>query len=377
VTRSNDAPEAPQLRGPLPGVFGVEPVQPASLEDAQELLRQKKATVFVGGGTRMSIGPPPRKVEQVLSSGKLNRLVEYAPADQIVACESGMTLSALQHELASHGQRLALDPAQPEKQTIGGIIASNAFGPLRTRYGGVRDLIIGISVLRVDGVQAKGGGKVVKNVAGFDLPKLFCGSLGTLGFIASATFRVHPLPEKTETLLGKGLSVQQVNEACVQMREKQLEPAAVVATRTAPGKFDLAVRFEGFAKGVDDQVKRLRNFAPVEPADSRVWGEHARLLAGGPVRLRISALRMQLPQVDAAAPRGTLAFYPWLGAGFVVGEIDAASLQKTREKFATVMESGALDAWGAPPAALSLHKAMKDRFDPQGLLAPGRFVGGI
>jgi glycolate oxidase FAD binding subunit len=364
-------------------IWGVEPAQPSSIEEAQEFLRSsyaaKRKVVFMGGGTRMGIGPRPQAVDVVLSSAKLDRMVEYAPADQIVHAEAGMTLSSLQHELAKNGQRLALDPPLPEKQTIGGIVASNAFGPLRSRFGSVRDLIIGISVIRGDGVRAKGGGKVVKNVAGFDLPKLFCGSLGTLGFIASATFRVHPMPEKVETLLGHGLSAAQVNAACAAMREKQLEPVAVVATRTAPDKFDLAVRFEGFAKGVDQQAQRLRHFAPVEPASERVWDEHAKQLCGGPVRLKISALPTQLSQVEAATPRGTLSFHPLLGLGLVTGDLDDAALQQARAKFVTVVEEapGALDAWGPPPDSIALQRAVKNRFDPDGLLAPGRFVGGI
>ena len=136
-----------------------------------------------------------------LSTLGLDRMVDYTPADQVVSAEAGMTLAALQARLLENQQRLAIDPPQPERATLGGMVAANSFGPLRTRYGSVRDLIIGISIIRADGTLAKGGGKVVKTVAGFDLPKLMCGSYGTLGLIATVTLRVHPMPERTLTLL--------------------------------------------------------------------------------------------------------------------------------------------------------------------------------
>ena len=365
-------------------IWGVEPAEPATIEEAQELLREAfhgaKRVAFAGGCTRLGLGPAP-KVETVLSSARLSRIIEYAPSDQVVVAESGVTLAQLQAELGKNGQRLAMDPPQPEKQTIGGIIASNAFGPLRTRYGSVRDLIIGVVMLRADGVRAKGGGKVVKTVAGFDLPKLMCGTLGTLGFIVHGIFRVHPVPELTKTVTSPGLSAAEVAAAVAAMRAQQLEPAALLASRTGPGKFDLSVRFEGFGRGVEQQVKKALSIARLAPADDQVWTAHASVLCGGPVRVKISALPTALAKVDAALPQGKLDFYPLLGLGFVAGDLNAAAVSSARAALSgchVVVEEGAqLDAWGAPPAAIALHSAMKNRFDPQGLLAPGRFIGGI
>src|SRR5262249_7892182 len=158
----------------------------------------------VGGGTDLGLGAPPARLDAVLATSGLDRVVEHAPSDQIVVVEAGRTLGQLQSVLAEHGQRLALDPAMPGKKTIGGIVAADAFGPRRARFGSVRDLIIGVSFVRADGAAARGGGKVVKNVAGFDLPKLFVGSLGTLGLITTATFRLHPLPEEEVSVLLPG-----------------------------------------------------------------------------------------------------------------------------------------------------------------------------
>ena len=129
----------------------------------------------------------------MLGTERLERIVEHAPLDQIVIVEAGVRLASLQDALARSGQMLALDPPWAGRATIGGLVATNAFGPRRTRYGSIRDLIIGISIVRADGTEARGGGKVVKNVAGFDVPKLMVGSLGTLGLIATVNFRLHPL----------------------------------------------------------------------------------------------------------------------------------------------------------------------------------------
>jgi glycolate oxidase FAD binding subunit len=200
---------------------------PSTIEQAQELLRNAKGhVIFVGGGTKIGT-PPPH--DQVMSTAALNHIVEYAPSDQVVMAEAGVTLAALQRELAKHGQRLALDAPFAERATLGGIVAANSYGPLRTRYGSVRDLIIGISIVRADGTRAKGGGKVVKTVAGFDLPKLMCGSRGTLAMIATVTFRVHPLPEQTATVVARGLNAAQVIELVRRIRLSQLEPTAMMA----------------------------------------------------------------------------------------------------------------------------------------------------
>jgi glycolate oxidase FAD binding subunit len=376
-------------------IWGAEGQEPATVEEAQEILRAafagKQRVAFAGGCTRLGIGPAPRAVQIVLRSSKLSKILEYAASDQVVVAEAGVTLAQLQAELGKNGQRLAMDPAQPEKQTLGGIIASNAFGPLRTRHGSVRDLIIGVSILRADGVRAKGGGKVVKTVAGFDLPKLMCGSLGTLGFIATCTFRVHPVPEATQTLVSQGLSALEVNAAAAAMRAQQLEPGALIATRTAPGRFDLAVRFEGFGKGVEQQVKKAQGIARLAVADDRAWSEHAALLSAGPTRLKISALPTQLSKVDSALPQGRLGWYPLLGLGFVAGDIGVDAIAAARAALfggSLVVEEApaalasdpraeTIAAWGPAPAGLALHQAVKNRFDPQGLLAPGRFIGGI
>ena len=341
----------------------TEELRPASLDEAQKILQGGRGSIaFVGGGTALAARPA---VEAVLFTGALDRIVDYAPSDQVVTVEAGVTLLALQKECGKHGQRLALDVPLPDRATLGGIVAANSFGPLRARYGSVRDLIIGVSILRADGARAKGGGKVVKTVAGFDLPKLMCGSRGTLGMIATVTFRVHPVPEHSVTIAARGLAAAAVFELVRKLRALQLEAAAALAVRTPRG-WDLALRIEGFKAGVVQQREKLPELAD---APASLWDEH--LASRGPVRF--GALLTQLPQIDSAfAGETRLSWYPTLGLGFA-GAAGAA-------RSALPAPGGWLvsdDDWGAPPASLPLHQAMKVRLDPERRLAPGTFVGGI
>src|SRR5215468_6177165 len=217
-------------------IAGVRPraaYAPATLDESAEVMamaaRDRLRLGFVGGGTALAMGAPPAGLDAVVRSERLARIVEHAPADMVAVVEAGVTLAALQAALAAHGQRLAIDPPCPERATIGGLVAAAGFGPLRARYGAIRDLIIGVTLVRADGTVARGGGKVVKNVAGFDLPKVACGSLGTLGMIAQAAFRLHPLPEASSTVLAAGVGAEAVVALVAAARAAQLEPACVVA----------------------------------------------------------------------------------------------------------------------------------------------------
>ena len=343
-------------------------LSPKSIEEAQALLARQKTPLFVSGaGTKIGPLPPGATVLRTLA---LDRVVEYAPSDQVVTAEAGLTLGRLQAELAKHGQRLALDPPFAAQATLGGIVAANSFGPLRARFGSVRDLIIGVSIVRADGTRAKGGGKVVKTVAGFDLPKLMCGSRGTLALIATATFRVHPLPEHSLSVMAGGLSAAGVFELVRKVRALQLEPAAMLAVRNgvgdtshaaggtvSPGTWRVYFRFEGFRAGVVQQRDKLRD---LDDAPAAVWDDH---LASRPP-VRFGALPTQLAQLEPALG-GSVAWYPTLGLGFADSAGDAI-----------VKAGGWVDSQPAP-SALALHRSVKQRLDPDNLLAPGTFVGGI
>lgn len=409
----------PASRPALPGdaILGNLPevvCEPSTVEEAAEAVRtcagEGKLLAFVGGGTDLELGAPPERLDAVLRTGRLARVIEYAPSDQIVVVEAGTTLAALQRTLASHRQRLALDPPLPERATVGGIVAANAFGPRRARYGSVRDLIIGVSFVRADGTLARGGGKVVKNVAGFDLPKLMVGSLGTLGLIATATFRLHPLPEESVTVLVPRRSARHLRALVASIKQAQLEPTSVVAICRAEGDFDVAIRFEGFRAGVSEQSERL--FALVreergaaceildQASADAFWARHDAPRTGAPLRAKLAALPSSVetvsreilpPLLDALVEPGFV-WYATLGLGFVGGApkgpaaasaIEAARLALARLGGSLTLTAAPvwirerMDVWGPPPSAFSLMRGVKERLDPERRLSPGRFVGGM
>jgi glycolate dehydrogenase FAD-binding subunit len=397
-------------------VLGVRPetvFEPATVEEAVEVVaasaREGKALAFVGGGTDLELGAPPKRLDAVVKTGRLARVVEHAPSDQIVIVEAGLTLGELQKALAPHRQRLALDPPLPEKKTLGGIVAANVYGPRRARFGSVRDLLIGMSFVRADGTLAHGGGKVVKNVAGFDLPKLMVGSLGTLGLITTATFRLHPLTEEEVTLLLPGRSAADVRALVAAIRKAQLEPTSVVAAWREADRFDVAVRFEGFRAGVAEQRERLAGLVRGEAGGAcetldepaAFWSRHDERRTAPPLRAKLTALPSHVENLAKDVLPGLLAslgdpsflWYATLGLGFLAGTpadagASAAAIQSARQKVAGLGGSltfGAapaairerLDVWGPAPASLPLMQSVKNRFDPEARLAPGRFVGGI
>ena len=396
--------------------------RPATLVEAGEILRRaekdRARVLFLGGGTELSLGAPPTGVEVVLGTERLDRIVEHAPLDQIVTVEAGVRLASLQELLAGSGQMLALDAPWASRATLGGLVATNAFGPRRTRYGSIRDLIIGVSILRADGTEARGGGKVVKNVAGFDLPKLMVGSLGTLGLIGTVTFRLHPLPEAASTVLCGDLDADAVRRLVLAMRQVQLEPTAVAALVREggddlgvrfDGRFEVGVRFEGFEKGVRQQTSRLLELATRQgwgaeeagaDAAGDFWTRHDRAreepagfrakLAAEPTDLERVANGV-LGSLFPVLERPRAVCYPVLGLAFVAGEVRSAppvlaAVAAAREALpqGSVVVHAAppevragLDVWGPAPAALALMAQVKDRLDPGRRLAPGRFVGGL
>ena len=401
---------------PADAVLGLVPrlvLEPATLAEAAEAVarcaRDRLSLAFVGGGTDLALGAPPASLDAVLRTGALARVVAHAPSDQVVTVEAGMPLGALQAALAPHGQWLALDPPWPERATVGGIVAANAFGPRRARYGSVRDLILGATVVRADGTVAKGGGKVVKNVAGFDLPRLLVGSLGTLGLVATVTFRLHPRPEAEATVLCRGVDAAQAWAIVRAARDAQLEPSSAAAV-AASDRLDLGVRFEGFAPGVEAQAARLLALASAAglapdrldaAAAATFWARHDAARTGGTLRAKLSAPPSALPAVarDALGPLlGELSpsaatWYPTLGLGFVAGTPAGAApaARAVEEARASLRALGgalvlldappevraAADVWGAPPDAFPLMQALKARLDPDRRLSPGRFVGGL
>ena len=197
--------------------------------------RQELQVAPRGGGTKLDWGTAPRAIDLMISTAKLTRILEHAPGDMTITVEAGVTIAQIQSALSPHRQRLALDPLWPKDATVGGVIAANDSGALRLRYGGVRDLIIGITVILSDGTIAKSGGKVVKNVAGYDLPKLMSGALGTLGIITKAVFRLHPLPESSRTLTFPFIDRETANQFMLSVTDSIAVPTGLQMRTGATG----------------------------------------------------------------------------------------------------------------------------------------------
>jgi len=354
-------------------------VEPDSEEEVAEILRcaneDGAAVIPLGGGTKSDWGNPPARTHILLSTARLNRVIEHAWADLTVTVEAGCTIAELQRTLAQRGQRLALDPLWPEKATVGGVLSTNDTGVLRLRYGGLRDLIIGVTLALADGTLAKSGGKVVKNVAGYDLSKLVTGAFGTLGVITSATFRLHPLPKYTHTVTAAVPDLGAMQRLLSRILDAQLVPAAVQA-RVGAGAPQIDALFEGTEEGIHAQVDRLREMTPLTENDAEVW---KRLDAGAKISVLPARIAETLEGLDGYA----------VVEATGIGWVQTHRLAPLREKIEGAGGSLVLmrpftgmDAWGNTAGstggdALPLMRAIKQQFDARGILNPGVFVGGI
>ncbi len=312
--------------GPRDAVAGVVPgwvAAPSGTDEASALLavaaEHGLAVVPRGSGTRIGWGAPPRRCDLIIDTQRLNQVIEHAAGDLVVRVQAGVTLGQLAGVLGAAGQQLALDPppalangSDGGAPTIGGMLATGTAGPRRLRYGTPRDLVIGITVVRPPGTVAKSGGKVVKNVAGYDLGKLYAGSYGTLGLITEAVFRLHPVPAAAMFVTAAFADTAAASQAVAAAAGTDLAPVAVEIDR--PGRDGLvrvAVLLEGDPAGVAGRSALLRDVLGAGTASSdsapRWWGSArpARLVTGphGPAEptvLRISFWAAALPGVLAA-----------------------------------------------------------------------------
>jgi glycolate oxidase FAD binding subunit len=377
-------------------VAGVTPARALAPSDrvelasiVRDLYAAERAYAFVGGGTDLDLGNPPRALDAVIRTTALDRVVDYSPEDQTITVEAGMRIAALDAVLAQHDQLLPIDTGDRQNATVGGVIATNAFGARRHRYGSIRDLIVGIEFVRPDGVTARGGGKVVKNVAGFDLPKLLVGSLGTLGGIASATFRVFPKPDATRAAIVRTTPGSAALRACLD--DPSLDPIAVAHH---PAQGGVVLTFAGLARSVEHQLDHLAAVAGALGASSeeldraaleRCAAAESAVRCGGAWRWTTTVAPSAALKAPAA-PEGTTleVAYPTLGVTLTsAGEhaaVDAFAAARDDTVVFRAMPARArasVDAWGEPPPSFRIMRALKANFDPKGLCNPGRFVGGI
>jgi glycolate oxidase FAD binding subunit len=345
-------------------------LRPATVAEAATLLKGLQRPVRpVGGGTKPWLAV---RDEEPLETGGLDRILEHNVGDFTAVLEAGVPFAEAQAAFAEHGQRLAWDPPDPGGATIGGIVATADSGPLRHRYGGVRDLVVGTSVVLSDGMVAKSGGKVIKNVAGYDLAKLFAGSFGTLGLIATVSVRLHPLPERTATVVFDFDDADALGAKAIELARLPLEADRFDAV-WQDGRGRLLVEFSGATSA--DAARRIG-----EPAD--VDWDAVRALQRGPVVLKVSGRPTDLPDVIRAAGEATVVSRAALGLSWIAfGDADrvAAARQALSPRACTVLD-GASRVGGQWPDAGGGHIVMerlKARFDPARIFQPGAFVGGL
>ncbi|NJM96095.1 MAG: FAD-binding oxidoreductase [Phormidesmis sp. RL_2_1] len=367
-----------------------------------------------GQGTKLSWGGTAEAIDLVVSTARLNRVIEHAVGDFTVTVEPGVQVAELRRILAEQRQFLAIDPAFDERATIGGVVATADTGSLRQRYGGLRDMLIGVQFVRYDGEQARAGGRVVKNVAGYDLMKLLTGAYGSLGILSELTFRLYPIQASSRTLVLSG-EAKAIEAATAQVRLSGLTPVALdvvmqtsAAAQQQARHLALIARFQGIEAGLAEQTARLKKIATTHSlscqqldgeADSQFWQQVADEIKPYTVLckvgLRPSGIPGLIKLIEAVDLNAQARLYGTSGLGWIqfeqadksVDEI-VESLEKLRSHcqnnagFLTILQASKalkqkIDVWGYSGNALGVMDDIKRKFDPQRLLSPGRFVGGL
>jgi len=370
----------------IDGISVAKTSRPESVAElAAAIAGEKGSVVPMGSGTQMEYGNPLRAADCVVDLSGLSRITTYNPAELTIHVEAGVTLGQIQSALAPNKQALPLDPWNGPSATIGGIAATNAQGPMRA-IGSIRDWIIGMTVVHIDGRVSKTGGRVVKNVTGYDLAKLYTGSLGSLIVIAEISFKLRAQFPKTSTAVAEFGSLPEALAALAAIRRSPLQPIACeLVGRSSPAAHSVWVRFGEHPDAVAWQIAQLPPAAwkVVEGAEeSAVWErlrmEHSKL---GPVVVRVAGLPSEIEtMLDQFHPASWIAH---AASGVALMAFDSADgVERIRDRFPAVLEKAPLEVrskfatFGVRGTEKRLIREMKQKFDPGGRLNPGRHVDG-
>ena len=377
------------------------------------------AVIPIGGRTVLGLGMPPRRYDVALDLSGLNRVVEYEPDDFTITVEAGMTLAELQRHLAVNGQFLPMDHPLFERATLGGICAVGRGGLRRNSFGGPRDVLIGMRMVKADGTAIKGGGKVVKNVSGYDLPKLFAGSLGTLGVIVELTFKLRPLPASDQIIALNAPSFESALDAaraaahaapflngCVVLSPDAAAEARGLGAKILHDQPSLLLRANGLESAASEVLAQALSAVRQAGLDGperttsaivETWQAVADLelqTADGHVRLRVGVPPANLAQAQQMLSRRLPDATSWIAAAdsglmfLDAPSIDADTVDDLRRQLGPLqgrltVESAPVElkqrcnVWGPAGSGTRLMHNIKREFDPQSLLNPGRFVDGI
>jgi glycolate oxidase FAD binding subunit len=371
-------------------------IAPANTEEIAAVLRYANRNSIAiapwGGGTKQNWGSPIRP-SLILHTHRLDTVREHTWQDMTCIVQAGCVWSGMQASLAEHGQFVALDPLWPDRATIGGIAAANDSGSLRLRYGSLRDLIIGMTIVLADGTIARSGGKVVKNVAGYDLHKLMTGAFGTLGVITEINFRLHSIPRHVQSFSISSVDVEALSQLLMKILDSHLSTQSLQLRSNLSG-FALDVRLSTLPEVIRDQASSLSKLAQsvqleASDSDSHVWNARQEHFDQAEYFV-VKATMLPSDISRIAATIHTLGGTSVTQAmGIMTASIPAAAssqLKPLREKLESI--GGSLTvlhhpanaipvASTVPSDTLPLMRELKHRFDPNRILNPGRFPGGI